>query len=241
MKKLEVTFLLVIWTAAFSKCLISCKSSKAFSCDQNDVILKRRVNTWIERAQNTVLNNNCSGPPIDINNPILDIKLNMLRGRLAMLQKLMVTIESSNGEILFHGGIMKNGHLLSFVNTTFKHHLGWRTKLKITLFSKKLRHQSNNQITIYGGIVQIFGTFTQHAEDACSESIFEGLSFVGRYENGRPIGVCWRQLIGGSWLYGLVDKDGRFSGENIAYIYPDLEFALIGSFSNGIMVQSWAG
>ena len=215
------------------------KNVLKFGCEkgQRTTLLK----TWIEIAKKSIFMDNDNDNPIDITNPKLDIKLNMLRGRF-LLQKLKVTIESSNGESLFNG-TMKNGHLLSFVNRSVLDHPGWHTRLKITLISKKLR-SSTNTITIYSGmkngrlqgIVQIFGILTQHPEDVCSESIFDGLSFIGRYDNGKPTGTGWRQLVGGSWMYGLVDMDGQFSGENIAYIYPDLELALVGKFKNGMMV-----
>ena len=35
---------------------------------------------------------------------------------------------------------------------------------------------------------------------------------------------------GQGWIYGEVDKCGRFSGTNIAYIYPNLYTAIYGSF-----------
>ena len=248
MRRLLVVVLnyqMLITTSMCSKDVCSlenfeCKNVPKFWCEHGHQ--KTSLETWIDNAKKSILPHETLDHPININNPKLDIKLNMLRGR-SLLQKLKVTIESSNGEALFHGS-MKNGHLLSFVNSSVLYHPGWHTRLKITLVSKKLR-SSTNTITIYSGlkngqlhgIVQIFGILTQHPEDVCSESIFDGLSFIGRYDNGKAIGICWRQLVGGSWMYGLMDTDGQFSGENIAYIYPDFELALIGKFKNGMMVK----
>ena len=36
---------------------------------------------------------------------------------------------------------------------------------------------------------------------------------------------------------GLVDENGEFTGESVAYIYQDLKLALIGYFKKGIMVR----
>ena len=57
------------------------------------------------------------------------------------------------------------------------------------------------------------------------------------YEDGKPTGPAWRQLVGSNYLYGLVDENGEFTGESVAYIYQDLKIALIGYFKKGIMVR----
>ena len=69
------------------------------------------------------------------------------------------------------------------------------------------------------------------------KKMFQGLFFLGMYDNGKPTGPCWRQLIGSNYLYGVVDKKGEFTGNNIAFIYQDLELALVGKFDRGIMVR----
>ena len=71
----------------------------------------------------------------------------------------------------------------------------------------------------------------------CSSVVFDGLSFLGWYENGKPKGPCWRSLLGGTYVYGTVDDMGEFTGsKDFAFIYQDLELALIGDFKSGIMV-----
>ena len=103
----------------------------------------------------------------------------------------------------------------------------------------------NNQIVIYSkleknhinGLTRIFGRVTVDKNRSCSNFVEPGVSFIGRFENGIPIGICWRGLIGGAWLYGKVDEIGEFSGDKIAYIYPDLKTALVGRFINGTMVR----
>jgi hypothetical protein len=41
---------------------------------------------------------------------------------------------------------------------------------------------------------------------------FDGASFVGHVVEGIPTGFCWKGLAGGSWIFGRVDDEGRFSG-----------------------------
>ena len=106
--------------------------------------------------------------------------------------------------------------------------------------------RKHNQIVIHGkmeenyinGLVRIFGRVPVEKKNSCGSLISPGLSFVGRFENGIPTGVCWRGLIGGAWLYGIVDDIGEFTGDEIAYIYPDLNTALFGKFVNGTMVKN---
>ena len=87
------------------------------------------------------------------------------------------------------------------------------------------------------GLVQIYGKLTADPEGQCSSKLFKGLSFVGWFEEGKPVGPCWRALLGGTYLYGVVDENGEFTGPDIAFIYQDLELALIGEFQKGLMVS----
>ena len=47
--------------------------------------------------------------------------------------------------------------------------------------------------------------------------------------------------MGGAWLYGSLDTmwggPGEFSGADIAYIYPDLTTAILGTFDKGILID----
>ena len=102
-----------------------------------------------------------------------------------------------------------------------------------------------NQMVIHGkmegnyinGLIRIFGRVPVDKFRSCNWMITPGLSFIGRFEDGIPIGICWRGLIGGAWLYGEVDELGEFTGDQIAYIYPDLNTSLLGRFINGTMVK----
>jgi hypothetical protein len=90
------------------------------------------------------------------------------------------------------------------------------------------------------GLIRIFGRVPVGKNKSCSSLLEPGLSFVGRFEDGIPTGICWRGLIGGAWLYGKVDDFGEFTGDEIAYIYPDLKTSLLGKFINGTMVRNIA-
>ena len=67
-----------------------------------------------------------------------------------------------------------------------------------------------------------------------------GVGYMGIFRNGRPDGSAWHGLIGEpfigqGFLYGQLNKKGKLTGDNIAYIYPDYLTALIGKFENKIM------
>ena len=84
----------------------------------------------------------------------------------------------------------------------------------------------------------MFGIMPMDPHGHCSEHISPGLSFIGYYENGQAKGPCWRQLVGGSWMYGIVNKNGEFTGvSNMAYIYQDLELAMVGNYNKGLLVS----
>ena len=89
------------------------------------------------------------------------------------------------------------------------------------------------------GLIQVYGKMSVDPKGHCSEKYFDGLSFIGWFEEGKPTGPCWRYLVGGTYIYGVVDNRGEFTGSNdIAFIYQDLELALVGEFNKGIMVIS---
>ena len=75
-------------------------------------------------------------------------------------------------------------------------------------------------MTIYGrlqhgqlhGMVLVKGMLSNDPQSLCSTTFFPGLQFVGHYNQGQPIGVCWKRLFGDSWIYGDVDSEGEFTG-----------------------------
>lgn len=63
---------------------------------------------------------------------------------------------------------------------------------------------------------------------------------VAFYESDRPIGIAWRQLIGGSFLVGELDKEsGEFTGKNIIYLYPDLINGIKGRFLESKLISGY--
>lgn len=46
---------------------------------------------------------------------------------------------------------------------------------------------------------------------------------------------------GGGYLYGHPDANGEFTGDEIAYIYPDLHTCYVGSFQKGVMINAVEG
>jgi len=64
------------------------------------------------------------------------------------------------------------------------------------------------------------------------------LTYIGMYRNGKPCGTWWKIIRGGGCVVGRVDEDGKLSGSNIAYLYPDFKTALIGTFKDAVMMFS---
>ena len=52
----------------------------------------------------------------------------------------------------------------------------------------------------------------------------------------RPSGVCWAFQPGGGAVTGRVDSEGQFTGEGLAYVYPDYRTLLVGSFRDGLLI-----
>jgi len=64
------------------------------------------------------------------------------------------------------------------------------------------------------------------------------LTFLGFHANGKPTGTCWKIVDGGGCLVGKVNCDGKLSGSDIAYIYPDFCTTLLGDFDDGLMISA---
>lgn len=151
-----------------------------------------------------------------------------------------ITIESSS-HILFQGR-MVNGIVKGAVDPKLANLSDWRaplslyitpldTKQKILLARFRLKKGKMQ------GPVKMFGRVANDPTSSCNNAFMTGVSFAGNYDKGIPVGHCWKGLIGGSWIHGVVDCEGKFTGEDIAFVYPDLKTALVGKFEDGLMVK----
>ena len=52
-------------------------------------------------------------------------------------------------------------------------------------------------------------------------------------------GQVWWSVLGGGWIHGPVDPvTGELTGDELMYIYPDMEHVLFGAFKRGEMVRA---
>ena len=61
--------------------------------------------------------------------------------------------------------------------------------------------------------------------------------FCAVFRKGSPSGPAWMRLEGDGFLYGKLGPDGRFTGDDVAYIYSDLETVIRGRFEGGTLVS----
>jgi hypothetical protein len=69
------------------------------------------------------------------------------------------------------------------------------------------------------GLIAINGILSNDPKSYCQNEVVNGLGFVGHFKDGVPHGVCWRGLVGGAWIYGLVNEDGHFTGNLTAFVW----------------------
>ncbi len=64
--------------------------------------------------------------------------------------------------------------------------------------------------------------------------------FIGNYDNGKAVGPVWIGMLGGGFLHGDIPEsnDGMFTGDDLAYIYPDMETVLKGKFVDRVMISA---
>ena len=52
-------------------------------------------------------------------------------------------------------------------------------------------------------------------------------------------GHVWWSVLGGGWIHGPVDaQTGKVTGDELMYIYPDMEHVLYGTFRRGAMLRA---
>ena len=52
--------------------------------------------------------------------------------------------------------------------------------------------------------------------------------------------MVWTKQAGGGWLVGEVDSCGRYTGPDIAFLFPDLRTAVAGEWREGELVRGRA-
>ena len=73
--------------------------------------------------------------------------------------------------------------------------------------------------------------------------LYIGYVTIGHFYNNKPRGKAWqwkseRMLEG--FLYGEVDQEGKFTGDEITFLYPDLLTGLHGKFVDGEVLEARA-
>ncbi len=234
-----------------------CEESKTFTLEKN---VRPSFESWVDAVAksdvdpfwNVVLPE--EEPPLDSSDPLIDIDLPLFRGRRGFELSKQVTIKSIDNTLF--KGFMVDGRIEGRVTDDVIGLPDWRAKLTIFLDDPTVAKRKGYFLADGGheytafrvegrlkrgrlhGPVRMFGQVTVDPMAPCASSIFEeGLSYVGNYEDGVPTGYAWRKLIGGSWLFGKLDSNGEFTGEDIAYIYNDIKTAFVGEFKNGLMVS----
>ena len=144
--------------------------------------------------------------------------------------------------ITYFEGTMYEGKLKGLVDPKLSNHPAWRSRLMIGIYNFELNYLEQSVVGSFkdgklDGLIQIYGKMTVDPKGHLSSYLFEGLTFLGWFEKGKPVGPCWKFLVGGTYIYGIVDKNGDFTGQDIAFIYQDLELALVGEFKDGILVR----
>ena len=85
----------------------------------------------------------------------------------------------------------------------------------------------------------MFATFTSsHVNDGHmgDETYVEEVEDIGNKNSS----LRWKKFGPGfwdGWLYGNIDSDGEFSGNDVAYIFADLSTVIFGKFEKGVLVE----
>ena len=112
-------------------------------------------------------------------------------------------------------------------------HAGWR--------GSNLRVCFRAKVYLADGC-EIWGHFVDGALGGVARGLDRDgrLSFACSFRDGAPVGPCWKKVHGGGCLYGRLDGRGRFTGDDIAFLYPDFSTAILGHFQKGILVRGKA-
>jgi hypothetical protein len=92
-----------------------------------------------------------------------------------------------------------------------------RTKENLATLNLQTKISLNciRKIDFQDGFVVVHGVLSNDWKWACAQTVTRGLGFVGHFKSGKPHGTCWRELVGGAWIYGEVDGEGHFTGKGL--------------------------
>ena len=101
------------------------------------------------------------------------------------------------------------------------------------------------QVRMYDPDTEVYGEVPKYAlaieYEHDDEDRFKGGFTIGSFVGDKPHGLTWQWKGGELYhglLYGLVDSAGMFTGDNITFIYPDLQTGLQGRFLKGELVEA---
>ena len=202
------------------------------------------LSSWLEYADNAEIfwyHFNENDKPFNLHKPEIELEIKDVKGRPGWEIKKVEIQSLTGGPILFEG-TMYEGKLKGLVDPKLSNHPAWRSRLMIGIYNFELNYLEQSVVGSFkdgklDGLIQIYGKMTVDPKGHLSSYLFEGLTFLGWFEKGKPVGPCWKFLVGGTYIYGIVDKNGDFTGQDIAFIYQDLELALVGEFKDGILVR----
>jgi hypothetical protein len=86
--------------------------------------------------------------------------------------------------------------------------------------------------------VVVQGIVSNDPKSYCSHLVAPGIGFVGHFKSGKPFGICWRELIGGGWIYGEVDQNGHFTGIKFKIALTLSVFKINYEFTSGPLKES---
>ena len=83
---------------------------------------------------------------------------------------------------------------------------------------------------------------SQDGQVVKKERIAKGIRYLGYYKNGYAHGTFWAAMVGGKpqgHMHGTIHpSDATISGNNLAYVYPDMETTFLGTFENSEMIDA---
>ena len=62
-----------------------------------------------------------------------------------------------------------------------------------------------------------------------------GMGLLTTFDRGLPTGPTWMATYRGGYLYGELDSRGRFTGDSMAHVFPDLVHAYVGKYEDKVM------